>query len=104
MVVRLERRVGPLHAGVDVGDDDTGAAHTVARPDLRRAEVIHAPLDRVDRGVLGARQGGGDGIDLVSGDLGDFGPTGQLVERGAVGGDLDRVGDPEGLVRLAPAL
>src|SRR5690606_28255402 len=59
-VLRDQRGVVVLHAGVDVGHHDVLAGDAVLLPDVVGVDVVDAPLDR----VVGAR-GGGARLDRI---------------------------------------
>src|SRR5439155_16011193 len=80
------------------------AAIAEGRPDQRRADAVDAPLDRVDARLILPLQVDREWDRHIRKDLLDLRPGRQLVDRGAVGRDFDRVGDPEGLVGLPTAL
>jgi hypothetical protein len=97
-VLADQRRVVELHPGVDVGDHDAVAAVAKGRPDLRGADAVDVPLDRLDARLLLGRGRPGD-LDAALGDHPlDLREGGDLGQQLRPGGHPDRVGDPEGLV------
>ena len=100
-VLLHDGRMVELHAGVDVGDDDVLAPVAEGRPDIRRADVVDVPFDRVDLGLVRAGDGLGDLVRPVGEDLLDRRIVRQVVQDALAGGHLDRVHDPERLVLRA---
>jgi len=97
-VLADQGRVVEVHAGVDVGDHDAVAAVTEGRPDLRGADPVDVPLDRLDARPLLGRGRLGD-LDAALGDHPlDLRQGGDPLEQLGPGGHPDGVGDPERLV------
>src|SRR5204863_3167920 len=89
-VLRDERRVGELHAGVEAGDDDPLAGES-GGPHVGRTDLGDVPLDARDRRLRRAGHWRWNGKNRRGDDLLDLRERGERTEGAHVRGDADGV-------------